>query len=73
MPSWKDQERWLRKNGYTLHRDNGRDKIYMKTEEDGTIRRTAVSKGTGEIGKGLFEKIVKKQLGISREEYDNLK
>lgn len=39
---------------------------------NGTIRRTAVSKGTGEIGKGLFRKIIKQQIGIDKEEYDRL-
>ncbi|ULL13708.1 type II toxin-antitoxin system HicA family toxin [Paenibacillus sp. H1-7] len=67
---WKDHERWLNKKGWTLVRDTGRDKIYEKTEPDGTIRRTAVSKGTGELGKGLLDRIIKKQLGIDRDEYN---
>lgn len=73
MPNWRDQERWLIKNGYTLVRETGRDKIYEKTEPGGTIRRTAVSRGTGEIGKGLLERITNKQLGITRDEYNRLK
>lgn len=72
MPSWKDYEGWLKRNGWTKVRETGRDKIYEKIESDGTIRRTAVSKGTGEIGKGLFRRILKLQIGIDKEEYDRL-
>jgi hypothetical protein len=43
MPSWKDIEDYLKRNGYVLVRTSGRDKIYEKTESDGTIRRTAVN------------------------------
>lgn len=71
MPSWKDIEDYLKRNGYVLVRTSGRDKIYEKTESDGTIRRTAVSKGTGEVGKGLFSRILKQQLGIDKEEFNN--
>ncbi|USB32485.1 type II toxin-antitoxin system HicA family toxin [Paenibacillus sp. YPG26] len=73
MPSWKDQERWLKKNGWTMVRNTGRDIIYEKTNPDGSIMRTAVSKGTGEIGKGLFRMILKNQLGIDKDEWDRLK
>ncbi|MCL9662092.1 hypothetical protein L2089_15465 [Paenibacillus hunanensis] len=63
----------MKKNGYTLKRANGRDKIYIKVEADGTIRRTAVSKGTGEIGTGLMKRIIKEQLGLTQDEYDQMK
>nr|WP_251376061.1 hypothetical protein [Paenibacillus sp. YPG26] len=54
-------------------RNTGRDIIYEKTNPDGSIMRTAVSKGTGEIGKGLFRMILKNQLGIDKDEWDRLK
>jgi hypothetical protein len=34
---------------------------------DGEIRRVRVSKGTGEIGKGLFSRILKQQLGGNKQ------
>lgn len=63
----------MKKNGYTLKRANGRDKIYIKVEADGKIRRPAVSKGIGEIGTGLMKRIIKEQLGLTQDEYDQMK
>ena len=54
MPSWRDLENFLRRNGYTFVRQTGRDKIYEKTYPNGDILRCGVSRGTGEISKGLF-------------------
>lgn len=73
MPSWKDLRRHLKKNGYTLLRHGSRDDWYEKTMPDGTNRRVRVSKSSGEIGKGLFENILKKQLGITKEEFNKKK
>jgi predicted RNA binding protein YcfA (HicA-like mRNA interferase family) len=66
MPSWSDLERFLSRDGWVLVRQNGRDKIYEKTLPEGEILRSAVSKGTGEIGKGLFNRILKQQLKVVR-------
>ena len=73
MPSWNDLERYLNRNGWVLVRTTGRDKIYELVELDGKIRRTAVSKGTGEIGKGLFIRILKQQLGIDKKTFNENK
>ena len=54
-------------------RVSGRDKIYERVEPDGAIRRTAVSKGTGEIGKGLFRRILKQQPGIDKQTFGDNK
>jgi predicted RNA binding protein YcfA (HicA-like mRNA interferase family) len=66
MPSWSDLERFLSRDGWVLVRQNGRDKIYEKSLPEGEILRSAVSKGTGEIGKGLFNRILKQQLKVVR-------
>ena len=71
MPSWSDLERYLKRNEWKLVRQNGRDKIFEKTMPDGTIRRTAVSKSSSEIGKGLFSRILKQQLGIDKQEFNS--
>jgi predicted RNA binding protein YcfA (HicA-like mRNA interferase family) len=42
MPSWSDLESFLRRDGWVLVRQNGRDKIYEKTLPEGEILRTAV-------------------------------
>ena len=70
MPSWKDLESYLQRSNWVQVRANGRDKIYEKTLPDGTIRRAAVSKSSGEIGKGLFSRILKHQLCVSKEEFN---
>lgn len=51
MLSWSDLEGYLQRHGWVLVRSIGRDKIYEKQEPGQPIRRAAVSKGTGEIGK----------------------
>lgn len=71
MPSWRDLESYLKRNGYTLIRSTGTDLIYERTTPNGDIERVRVSKGTGEIGKGLFSRILKQQLGgISKEDFN---
>ena len=78
MPSWSDLENFLKRDGWARVRQNGRDKIYEKTLPDGIVLRTAVSKGTGEIGKGLFNRILNsnfeliKSISILRDENGNL-
>ena len=71
MPSWSDLENHLKRHGWELVRQHGRDKIYEKKMPDGSIRRTRVSKSSSEIGKGLFSRILKQQLGINKEEFNS--
>ena len=44
--------------------------FYRKTDENGNIKHTKVSRGTGEIKGFLWKEILKKQLCVS-EEYFN--
>lgn len=69
MASWKDLRRFLENDGWVLKR-HGRDDIYEKVLSDGRILRTRVSKGTGEIGKGLFARILKQQLEVDKEYFN---
>lgn len=73
MPSWSDLESFLRRDGWIMIRQTGRDKIYQKTLPDGVVLRSAVSKGTGEIGKGLFNRILKQQLRVDKEYFNSKK
>lgn len=73
MPSWSDLESFIKRDGWVLVRQNGRDKIYEKNLPNGEILRTAVSKGTGEIGKGLFNRILKQQLRVDKEYFNSIK
>ena len=65
MPSWRDLRRFVENDGWTLVRE-GVDSIYTKQLADGTILRTRVSKGSGEIGKALFARILKQQLHVTK-------
>jgi predicted RNA binding protein YcfA (HicA-like mRNA interferase family) len=69
VASWKDLRRFLENDGYVLVR-HGRDDIYEKTMSNGEIKRVRVSKGTGEIGKGLFARILKQQLDVNKEYFN---
>lgn len=73
MQSWGDLENFLKRDGWGLVRQNGRDKIFEKTLPNGEILRAAVSKGTGEIGKGLFSRILKQQLRVDKEYFNSKK
>jgi len=44
--------------------------FYRKEDDDGTIRHTRVSKGTGEIYGYLWKEILKKQLKVTQEYFD---
>jgi predicted RNA binding protein YcfA (HicA-like mRNA interferase family) len=70
MPSWSDLEKYLKRHGWKLVRQNGRDKIYEKVISNELTIRTSVSKSSGEIRKNLFSKILKQQLGITKEEFN---
>lgn len=71
MATWRDLETYLKHNGWEQYGSpRGRDIHYRKVLPDGTVLRTSVSKGTGEIQKGLFETILKKQLKITRDEFN---
>lgn len=41
-----------------------------KKDENGTIRKTKVSKGSEEIKPGLWQEILKKQLQITKEYFN---
>jgi hypothetical protein len=73
MPSWKDLERFLQHDGWEYRPNNsGRDKVYTKLLSNGEILWARVSKGSGEIGKGLFAAILKHQIKASPEYFNKV-
>lgn len=48
MPSWKELKRFCDRDGWELYKDTDHY-FYRKVQVGGTIRRTKVSKGSGEI------------------------
>ncbi|MGF7397746.1 type II toxin-antitoxin system HicA family toxin [Thermoanaerobacterium thermosaccharolyticum] len=71
MPTWKELKRFLERYGWELYKQTDHY-FYIKRDNDGSIRRTKVSMGSGEIKKHLWQEILKKQLQVT-EKYFNSK
>ena len=71
MPTWRELKRFCDKDGWDLYKDTDHY-FYRKIMDNGTIKRTKVSKGTGEIRFHQWREILKKQLRVS-EAYFNRK
>ncbi|MEG1312640.1 MAG: type II toxin-antitoxin system HicA family toxin [Romboutsia sp.] len=70
MPRWKELKRFCENDGWQLYKDTDHY-FYKKTLTDGTLLRTKVSKGSGEIGTILWKQILKKQLNTTQEEFNS--
>ena len=70
MPSWRDLKRFCEHDGWELYKDTDHY-FYRKLNEDGTMLKTKASKGTGEIGRGLWKEILTNQLQVSKEYFNS--
>lgn len=71
MPSNKELRRFCINDGWELFKSTDHD-YYRKVMPDGAIKRTKVSRGSGQINGHLWKEILKKQLQVT-EEYFNSK
>ena len=71
MPSWKELKRFCDNDGWELYKDTDHY-YYRKRVDDITIRRTKISKGSGEIPAKLWQEILKRQLQVSKEYFYNM-
>jgi len=72
MPSWKDLKRFCERDGWELYKDT--DHYFFRKDNDrGMPRFTKVSKGSGEIKGNLWNKILNKQLQVSKEYFNSKK
>lgn len=69
MPSWKELKRFCDNDGWELYKETDHY-FYRKIDSNGNVRRTKVSKGSGEIRYHLWREILKKQLGVSQEYFN---
>lgn len=69
MPSWKELKRYCDREGWELYRETDHY-FYRKVLSDGTIYRTKVSKGSGQIGASLWQEIMKRQLHTTQEHFN---
>jgi hypothetical protein len=66
MPSWRDLKRFCERDGWELYKTTDHW-FYRKSMPDGTLKRTKISRGTGEIKGHLWKEIIHKQLQVSEE------
>lgn len=72
MPSWREIERFCRRDGWEEYKVTHH--IYFrKVMSDGTVKRTKVSRGTGEVKGHLWKEILKKQLQVTEDEFNRMK
>ena len=71
MPDWKDLRRYCERDGWELYKETNHY-FYRKLLDDGSILRTKVSKGSGEIRGRLWQEILKKQLQTTMEHFNEV-
>ncbi|MBE5858318.1 MAG: type II toxin-antitoxin system HicA family toxin [Lachnospiraceae bacterium] len=70
MPKWKELKRFCDRDGWELYKDTDHY-FYRKIDADGSIRRTKVSKGSGEIHSGMWKMILKNQLQVTQDYFNS--
>ena len=71
MPSWRELKRFCERDGWELYKDTDHY-FYRKDTDSGTPRFTKVSKGSGEIPKHLWARILTKQLCVTKEYFNDM-
>lgn len=66
MPSWREIERFCRRDGWEEFKKKGHHIYFRKKNNDGTVKRTKVSRGTGEVKGHLWKEILKKAITSDR-------
>lgn len=73
MPTWKEIERFCRRDGWEEHKTKTHHIYFRKRLTNGDIKRTKVSRGTGEVKGHLWKEILKKQLQVTEEYFNRIK
>lgn len=69
MPRRKDLKRYCERDHRELYKETDHC-FYRKVPEDGTVLRTKVSKGSGEIDSHLWHEIPNKQLRTTQAHFN---
>lgn len=69
MPRWKDLKRFCENDGWEMYK-NTDHYFYRKYDDSGNLKLTKVSKGSGEIHYVMWRQILKKQLQVSQEYFN---
>ena len=70
MPRWKELKLFCDRDGWELYKETDHY-FYRKVENNGSIKLTKVSKGSGEIHSHMWKDILKKQLQVSQEYFNS--
>ena len=70
MPKWKELKRFWERDDWELYKDTDHY-FFRKVDEDGNVRMTKVSKGSGEIHRAMWQTILKKQLQVTQEYFNS--
>ncbi|MDE7416172.1 MAG: type II toxin-antitoxin system HicA family toxin [Lachnospiraceae bacterium] len=70
MPGWKELKRFCDKDGWELYKNT--DHYYYRKYTETGIRMTKVSRGSGEIYANMWREILKNQLQVTQEYFNNL-
>lgn len=70
MPKWRELKRFCNNDGWELYKDTDHY-YYRKVDENGNIKRTKVSKGSGEIHSHMWQSILKNQLQVTKEYFNS--
>ncbi len=70
MPSWRDLKRFCENDGWELTKSTDHD-YYQKMNSDGTMRSTRVSRGSGQINGNLWNRILRRQLAVTKEYFNS--
>ena len=65
MPDWRELKRFCDRDGWELYK-NTDHYFYRKVDENGNIKRTKVSRGTGEIKGHLWKEILKNNFRLQK-------
>lgn len=71
MPSWRELKRFCERDGWELYKDTDHY-FYRKIMDDRSLKRTKISKGTGEISTQLWKDILKKQLQVDEAYFNRM-
>lgn len=71
MPNWRELKRFCDRDGWELYKDTDHY-YYRKAEDNGVLKRTKVSRGSGEISPKLWREILRRQLQVTDEYFNSI-
>ncbi|URZ06785.1 hypothetical protein [Clostridium felsineum] len=69
MPKWSELKRFCDRDGWEMYKNT--DHYYYRKRDSQGIRQTKVSRGSKQIKDHLWREILKKQLKVSQEYFNN--